>query len=131
LDERYMKLDAGDAVMLRTVNAGQVPFDTLVETLAQLPQVVIQAMFVKDRMGRVDNSTDLAVTNWITALRRIAPSAIHIYTIDRTPAWPYLQAVPTNRLREIAQRVKMAGLECDIFGAAGKEDLVVSSQTTA
>jgi hypothetical protein len=39
-----------------------------------------------------------------------------VYTIDRAPAFPYLQQVAPNRLREIAQRVRLAGFPCDVFG---------------
>ncbi len=122
VDERYMKLDAGDAAMLRTINASSLPFEQLIEGLRSLPDVIIQAMFVKDRTGRIDNTSDLSVINWVNALLRIKPKAVHVYTIDRAPAWPYLQQVPPTRLREIAQRVRLAGLDCELFGVPGPED---------
>jgi wyosine [tRNA(Phe)-imidazoG37] synthetase (radical SAM superfamily) len=118
LDERYMKLDAGDAALLRRVNAAQVPFDRLVADLGQLRDIVVQSMFVKDRLGRIDNATDLAVANWIAVLHRIAPHAVQVYTIDRAPAWPYLQAIPTARLEEIGRRLRAAGVPADVFGAS-------------
>jgi wyosine [tRNA(Phe)-imidazoG37] synthetase (radical SAM superfamily) len=116
IDERYLKLDAGDSATMRTVNSSSLPFEQVVQGLISVPGIVIQSMFVKDRTGRIDNTGDLAVINWINALRRIKPLAVHIYTLDRAPAWPYLQAVPAARMREIAQRVKLAGLECELFG---------------
>jgi wyosine [tRNA(Phe)-imidazoG37] synthetase (radical SAM superfamily) len=121
VDERYMKLDAGDATTLRTVNGSTTPLDPLVQHLAELPGIVIQAMFVKDRAGRIDNTTDMAVINWVVALQRIKPGAVHVYTVDRAPAWPYLQAVPTARLHEIAQRVRLAGIECVVFTRPEKD----------
>jgi len=84
--------------------------------LKKVPDIVIQAMFVKDRTGRVDNTGDLTVINWVGALDRIRPKAVQIYTIDRTPAFPYLQPVPAARLRDILQRVRLAGFACDVFG---------------
>lgn len=118
LDERYMKLDGGDATVVRRVNAGQVSFDRLVAGLKALDAVVIQSMFVKDRLGRIDNTTDLAIATWIAALRTIAPQAVHVYTIDRAPAWPYLQAITASRLEEIGRRACAAGLNAEVFGAA-------------
>jgi wyosine [tRNA(Phe)-imidazoG37] synthetase (radical SAM superfamily) len=118
LDERYMKLDAGDATQLRRVNASQVPFDTLVAGLARLDGIVVQSMFVKDRLGRIDNATDLAIANWIAVLGTIAPLGVHVYTIDRAPAWPYLQPIPAARLEEIGRRARVAGLRADVFGVA-------------
>jgi len=115
IDERYMKLDAGDARILRAVNGSTMSFETILQGLSAVKNIVIQAMFVKDRTGRVDNATDLSVINWVGALQRIKPAAVHIYTIDRAPAWPYLQAVPLARLHEIATQVRRAGFVCDVF----------------
>jgi wyosine [tRNA(Phe)-imidazoG37] synthetase (radical SAM superfamily) len=116
LDERYMKLDAGDTATLRGVNGTNLPVEQIVDGLRRVPNIVVQAMFVKDRTGRIDNTGDLTVINWVGALERIKPKSVHIYTIDRAPAFPYLQQVPAPRLREIAQRVRVAGLRCDVFG---------------
>jgi wyosine [tRNA(Phe)-imidazoG37] synthetase (radical SAM superfamily) len=110
LDERYMKLDAGETVLLRRINAATLPVEQVLDGLKQLKDVVIQAMFVRDRLGQVDNATDLAIANWIEALLVVRPKAVHIYTLDRAPAYPYLQAVPADRLAEIARRARVAGL---------------------
>ncbi len=117
VDERYMKLDAGDSAILRRVNATTLSVDQLVEGLRRVGDVVIQSMFVRDRLGRIDNAGDVAVAAWIGALKRIAPLRVQVYSIDRAPAWPYLQAVPAARLEEIARRAKAAGLEADVFAA--------------
>jgi wyosine [tRNA(Phe)-imidazoG37] synthetase (radical SAM superfamily) len=118
LDERYMKLDAGEAALFRRVNATQVPFEKVLEGLRRLESVVVQSMFVKDRLGRIDNATDLAVAHWIAALQGVAPRAVHVYTIDRAPAWPYLQPIAVARLEEIGRRARAAGLAAEVFGAA-------------
>ncbi len=116
LDERYMKLDAGDTPTLRTVNGATMTIEQLVTGLKKVPDIVIQSMFVKDRTGRIDNTGDLTVINWVGALDRIRPKGVQVYTIDRAPAFPYLQQVPPARLREIAQRVRIAGFSCDVYG---------------
>jgi wyosine [tRNA(Phe)-imidazoG37] synthetase (radical SAM superfamily) len=116
LDERYMKLDAGETALLRRVNAATISVEQIVAGLKQLKNVVVQALFVRDRLGRIDNATDLAVANWIAVLKTIRPAAVHIYSIDRAPALPFLQAVPIERLREIARRAQAAGLDAAAFG---------------
>jgi len=118
LDERYMKLDAGDTAILRRVNSTPLTVDQIVAGLQQLPGVVIQAMFVRDRLGRIDNAGDVAVASWIAALTRVGPSNVQVYSIDRAPAWPYLQAVPAARLDEIARRVRSAGFPAEVFAPA-------------
>jgi len=131
LDERYMKLDAGDAATLRKINGTPVPFDQILEGLCKLKDVVIQGMFVKDRSGRLDNTGDLAVINWVVALQRIKPRAVYVYTLDRAPAFPYLQAVPAARLKEIVQRVRLAGLTCEVFGIPDAVPLAGDAGRTA
>jgi wyosine [tRNA(Phe)-imidazoG37] synthetase (radical SAM superfamily) len=116
IEERYMKLDAGDTATLRSVNGTPLSIEQLVTGLKKVPDIVIQSMFVKDRTGRVDNTGDLTVINWVGALDRIRPKAVQVYTIDRTPAFPYLQPVPAARLREIVQRVRIAGFPCEVYG---------------
>jgi wyosine [tRNA(Phe)-imidazoG37] synthetase (radical SAM superfamily) len=117
LDERYMKLDAGDTAILRRVNAATLSVEQVIEGLRRLKKVVIQSMFVRDRLGRIDNAGDVAVASWIGALTRIQPLRVHVDSIDRAPAWPYLQAVPAQRLEEIARRARLAGIETDVFSA--------------
>ena len=118
LDERYMKLDAGDTALLRRVNSATISVEQIVEGLKRLREVVIQAMFVRDRLGRIDNAGDVAVASWISALVRVAPHRVQVYSIDRPPAWPYLQAVPAARLDEIARRVRGAGIDAEVYAAA-------------
>jgi hypothetical protein len=89
----------------------------VVAGLHHLDGIVVQSMFVKDRLGRIDNTTDLAVANWIATLQAIAPRAVHVYTIDRAPAWPYLQPIPAARLEEIGRRARAAGLQAEVFAA--------------
>ncbi len=123
IDERYMKLDAGDATLLRRVNAATVPFPQIVEGLKRLPDVQIQTMFVRDRLSRIDNTGDLAVSAWINTLTAIHPVVVHIYTIDRAPAWPYLQPVAATRLQEIAKLAHTAGLAAEVFGGSRDQAL--------
>jgi hypothetical protein len=40
---------------------------------------------------------------------------VHVYTIARPPALGHLQRVPARRLREIAERVRAAGIPADVF----------------
>jgi wyosine [tRNA(Phe)-imidazoG37] synthetase (radical SAM superfamily) len=115
LDERHMKLDAGDEELMRRLNGSCLPLDRLVAGLRALRDVTIQAMFVADRSGWINNAGDPAVARWIAALVDIRPGRVHIYTIDRAPAWPFLERVPSQRLNEIARRVRAAGLVAEVF----------------
>jgi wyosine [tRNA(Phe)-imidazoG37] synthetase (radical SAM superfamily) len=114
-DERYMKLDAGDPITYAHVNGLGTSIGTIVDALRDLPRVVVQAMFVSDGKGRVDNTTEGAINEWLVALDAIQPSRVQVYTIDRPPSLQSLRAVPIRRLREIAERVRAKEIPADVF----------------
>ena len=114
-DERYMKLDAGDPITYAHINGLGNSIVTIVDALRDLPQVVVQAMFVSDGKSRVDNTTEGAINEWLGAIDAIQPSRVHVYTIDRPPALQDLRAVPMRRLREIAERVRVREIPADVF----------------
>jgi wyosine [tRNA(Phe)-imidazoG37] synthetase (radical SAM superfamily) len=113
-DERYMKLDAGDPMTYARIN-GRGSFGTIVEGLRDLGQVIVQAMFVNDARGDVDNTRDHAVDAWIDTLDAIQPARVQVYTIARPPAQSSLRRVPAPRLREIAERVRALGIPADVY----------------
>lgn len=114
-DERYMKLDAGDDGVLRRMNGSPVPIADIVGHLSTLRSVVLQAMFTRDRRRRIDNTSPAALNAWLEAVTRVRPTAVHIYTIDRDPAWKDLERVPHEELEAIAARVRAAGIRADTF----------------
>jgi wyosine [tRNA(Phe)-imidazoG37] synthetase (radical SAM superfamily) len=115
LDERYMKLDAGDRDTLRRMNASAAPLGRLIDALAALPGVMLQAMFVDDDTGRATNTTPAAIDAWLEAVARIRPAGVHIYSVDRQPAWPHLQPASRTLLDEIARRTIALGVEARVF----------------
>jgi wyosine [tRNA(Phe)-imidazoG37] synthetase (radical SAM superfamily) len=117
-DERHMKLDAGDPFTAALMNGTGTSVHDVVDALREIPDVTVQAMFVRDRSGRVDNTTEGAVNEWLWALERVRPSRVHIYTLDRQPARATLRPVPAQRLREICEHVRAAGFAADVFEAS-------------
>ena len=117
-DERYMKLDAGDPITYARINGTGGPLTRIIDALRTLGPIVVQAMFVRDQTGEIDNTTDGAVGDWIGALERVGAERVHIYTLDRAPARGSLRRVPARRLREIAEHVRAAGIPATIFPPA-------------
>jgi wyosine [tRNA(Phe)-imidazoG37] synthetase (radical SAM superfamily) len=115
IDECYMKLDAGDPFTLRAVNGARVSFADLIAALRGLPSVIVQAMFVSDADGCAGNDTDSAVSQWLAAIEQVRAKAVHVYSLDRAPALSSLRPVSTRRLREIAERVRAAGIPAEVF----------------
>ena len=116
-DERYMKLDAGDPITFGRINGPGSSIGDVIDALCDLPHIVVQSMFVADAAGRVDNSSDGAVREWLAAIERIRPEAVHIYTVDRSPALGTVVPATGHRLKEIAGQVHAAGFRAEIFPA--------------
>jgi wyosine [tRNA(Phe)-imidazoG37] synthetase (radical SAM superfamily) len=115
LDERYMKLDAGDPITYACINGGGTPVARVVDGLRALPGIVIRAMFVTDRAGRIDNTGDGAVHEWLRALEEVNAVGVQIGTLDPAPALGSLRPASTGRLREIASQVRAARIPAQVF----------------
>jgi wyosine [tRNA(Phe)-imidazoG37] synthetase (radical SAM superfamily) len=115
IDERYMKLDGGDPFTLRNLNATRVAVDTIVDGLVALGPLTIQSMFVSDLAGRMDNVGEGAVSEWLAAVERVRPLGVHLYTLRRHPPLTSLRPATPQRMREIAERVRAAGIPALVY----------------
>ena len=120
-DDRYMKLDAGDPITHAFINGLGTSIRMIVEALSGLPRVALQSMFVTDGNGRVDNTTEDAVNQWLRAVDAIQPLRVHVHTIARQPARERLRPVPTRRLREIAERVRALDIPVEMFSSSARD----------
>jgi hypothetical protein len=68
----------------------------MVEQLRDLGVVIVRTVFVADHVRRINNATEPALGYWMSALSVIHPTEVHIATLRRRPAWPYLGAIPTK-----------------------------------
>lgn len=115
IDECYMKLDAGDQETMRAVNASPVPLGRIVSALNSLSTVVLQSLFVHDPGGRMDNTRPARLDRWLEAVMYIRPQAVHVYSLNREPAWRQLRQVPNEELQAIARRVAAEGIPAFVF----------------
>ena len=115
IDERYMKLDAGDQATLRALNGSLVPIPRIIEGLSRLNGVILQSMFTRDEHRKIDNTAPDSVDSWLDAVSRVKPTAVHIYTIDRAPAWKPLRPIPRAELDALAERVRAMGISALVF----------------
>jgi len=116
LDEKYMKLDAGDEAMFLAVNKpmGKVDWRQMIDGLKALPDVTLQSLLI---MGAVDNTQPDHIDRWIETVAYIHPKAVQIYPIDRPPADSGIIKVPLARLKEIGSLLtQRTGIEALVFG---------------
>jgi wyosine [tRNA(Phe)-imidazoG37] synthetase (radical SAM superfamily) len=101
LDARMMKLDPGPVLRVNGVTYDR---EVLVSNYRGLKDVIVQAMVVEG--PGFDGASVESVAEWLDCLARIAPVAVHLYTLARTPADRSMKAVARERLMEIAGRAR-------------------------
>ncbi len=117
-DERVMKLDAGRPEDFKAVNLPHRShtLERIIEDLRELAaemDFTLQSLFIE---GRYSNAGDAAVAAWIAAVERVRPRSVQVYSIERPPAAAYVQAVPQQRLLEIAARLaRETGIRAEVF----------------
>lgn len=115
LEERCMKLDAGDPATIEQINGpvGGFNLNRTLQALRALEPLTIQSMFVH---GSYDNTQAIHIDRWVAAVREVQPVLVQVYTIDRPPADSGVRAVPVERLREIASMCEQAiGIPTEVF----------------
>ena len=119
VDNNILKLDTVDAEYIQRVDqpVGHYDVNEIIAALCAFEgRVIVQSLFMKgtSRGQSVDNTGDAYVLPWIEALKRIRPSSVMVYTIDReTPDPDLLKATP-EELDHIAELVRAAGMPVDV-----------------
>lgn len=117
VDNNILKLDTVDAQYIERVDrpTGRYDVEQVIEGIADFKgHAIVQSMFLKGTCNgeSVDNTTDAYVLPWLAAVKRIAPSAVMVYTIDReTPGHDLLKATH-EELDRISDLVRQAGIPC-------------------
>lgn len=118
LDFRIMKLDAGSPEVFRRLNLPDksVSYSAIVAGLKALANTTTQTLFIA---GRVQNSGEKEVADWMERVGEIKPIKAQIYSLHRPPAAEFLEEVAEARLREIAaQTEKAIGVAVEVVVAS-------------
>lgn len=105
LDVRIMKLDCGTEKTWRLLNNPykSLGYQKMVDGLKQMKGVIIQTIFLR---GRVDNTKDEEVDEWISKLKEIKPKEVQIYTCDRPVPDKGIEKVPKEVMQKIAEKAE-------------------------
>jgi wyosine [tRNA(Phe)-imidazoG37] synthetase (radical SAM superfamily) len=119
VDDNIQKLDSGIEETIRLLDQPQGHFD-LAKTIEHLQRfegkVSIQTLFVRGSYQGIvlDNSSDEEVNAWLHLIQKIAPKEVMIYTIARDTPIDTLIKTPSERLHEIAARVREIGIQTQV-----------------
>lgn len=113
VDNAILKLDSAVPQTLLAMNRPVSPtfsMENLVEQLAFFQgRCIIQTMFL--RGAGVDNTTPTEIAAWLGALKRIQPSLVQLYSINRKVPIEGLEHVSEEELKTIAAEVKKLGIK--------------------
>jgi len=105
LDERIVKIDAGNEKMFKAMNA-PLSRTTLAKVIAgarSLRDLAIQSLFVQ---GTVNNTTPPDVDDWIEVIALLKPKAVQIHGLSRPPSLSGLIRCDEDTLYTIASRLE-------------------------
>ena len=119
LYNNIQKLDTVNLEYIKLIDnpVGHYDLDAIIKALCDFKgHVIIQTMFLTGTLdGReMDNTTDEYVLPWIETLKRIAPSQVMIYTIDRETPVSTLRKASREVLDRIAAMLRNNGLETSV-----------------
>jgi wyosine [tRNA(Phe)-imidazoG37] synthetase (radical SAM superfamily) len=105
LDDRMIKLDAGNDAMLKKIDdpLTRMTISKLIQGTKKLKDVILQSFFVQ---GTIDNTVNSEVDDWIEVVGMIKPKTVHIYGLDRVPPLSGLKQAPPQKLKEIGEKLE-------------------------
>lgn len=120
VDNNILKLDTVNNSFIREVDRPVDMYysaDIMVRQMARFEgHCIIQTMFLQGEVNgkSVANVSDKYVRPWLTALSKIAPKQVMIYTIDRDTPVETLQKATPEQLDRIASLVRANGIDCSV-----------------
>ena len=117
VDNNILKLDTIDSEYINVVDrpTGSYDVNAIIENMKRFEgHIIIQTMFLKGTwQGKsVANTDEKHVSDWLEAVKNIAPQEVMIYTIDRETPAKNLEKATHEELDAICKRVKDMGIAC-------------------
>lgn len=118
VDNNIQKLDTASIDYIRKVDRPAPGYDVeqVIEALAAFEgHVIVQTMFMTgEHEGSANNTSEEFIVPWLSALQRIRPEKVMIYTIDRETPISTLRKASPAVLDAIGERVRSIGLDVSI-----------------
>lgn len=105
LDERIVKIDAGNEKIFKMTNAplSRTTLAKVITGARSLRDLIVQSLFVQ---GTVNNTAPPDVDDWIEVIALLKPKAVQIHGISRLPSMSGLIRCDEDTLYTIASRLE-------------------------
>lgn len=123
VDRNILKFDSAIDATVQHINQPQNN-RTVAEIIELLQEfqgcLVVQTMLLRGNYGghHIDNTTPEEIAAYLDAIRKIAPSEVMLYTIDRNTPADDLQKVAVEEMEAVAERIRE--LDMDITVSVAK-----------
>lgn len=119
IDRAILKIDSAFDETIKLIDSplGKYSLETVLENMSLFKgEIIVQTMFLRgtNKGVAIDNTTDREVNAWIEVLKRVKPSQVMIYSLDRDTPLETLTKVSKEELEKIATKVTAAGFECSV-----------------
>lgn len=119
VDRAILKIDSAFNETIQAINSplGKYTLEAVLENMSLFNgEIIVQTMFLRGINNGVviDNTTEKELEAWIEVLKRVKPSQVMIYSLDRDTPLETLTKVPKEELEAIAKRVEAAGFTCSV-----------------
>ena len=115
LDERMIKLDAGNEHTFKRINQPLIRgnLSKITSGASKLNDLIVQSLFIQ---GEYDNTSLADIEEWMEVIGIVRPKTVHVYTINRIPAMSGIKAASEDTLYTIASRLKRKlQIDCAVF----------------
>lgn len=122
VDNNILKFDSAVDKTMRIIDqpAGKhITVKWIIDHLKKFEgKLIIQTMFLKGWINGewIDNTTSTEIDEWILALKKINPSLVMIYSLDREAPTKELEKINVDELRRIGKEVEKAGFKTSVAG---------------
>lgn len=117
VDNNILKLDSVVDSTVKIINQPTNPMFSIAKTIELLSRfegkLIIQTLFFSGIFEgkKFDNTTEEEVELWLEALKKICPSVVQIYSLDRKTPAKDLKKASKETLQAIGKRVQKLGIE--------------------
>ncbi len=121
VDNNILKLDSAITPTMRLIDrpvSTSFTSEKVIEQIAQFgKQCIVQTMMLRgidDDGNIIDNTTPTEINALLSAYKRINPSEVMLYSIDRETPAKGLKRVEKEELESIANRIRQSGINVQV-----------------